>query len=46
MNEKRPPPNQRKKFIDAAREHGADENEKRWEKRLKKVAATKPDAQE
>lgn len=30
------------KFKDAARELGADENESRWEKRLKKVAKVKP----
>lgn len=29
------------KFKEAAREHGADVNEKRWEERLKKVAKTK-----
>lgn len=29
------------KFKDAAREHGADKNEKRWEERLKKVAKQK-----
>jgi hypothetical protein len=26
------------KFKDAAREHGADEDERRWEERLRKVA--------
>jgi hypothetical protein len=30
------------KFKDAAREHEADEDEKRWEERLKKVAKQKP----
>jgi hypothetical protein len=30
------------KFKDAAREHGADEDEKRWEERLKKVVKPKP----
>lgn len=30
------------KFKDAAREHGADEDEKRWEDRLRKVAKPKP----
>lgn len=30
------------KFKDAARELDADEDEKRWEERLKKVAAAKP----
>jgi hypothetical protein len=29
------------KFIDAAREHLADEDEKRWDERLKKVAKAK-----
>ncbi len=31
------------KFKDAARELGADESEKRWEKRLRKVAKPKPE---
>jgi hypothetical protein len=31
------------KFKEAAREHGADEDEKRWEERLKKVAKEKPE---
>jgi len=31
------------KFKQAAREHGADEDEKRWEVRLKKVAKAKPE---
>jgi hypothetical protein len=31
------------KFKEAARELGADEDEKRWEERLKKVAKAKPD---
>lgn len=30
------------KFKDAAREAGADEDEKRWEERLRKVANQKP----
>jgi len=30
------------KFKQAAREHGADEDEKRWEERLRKVAKAKP----
>lgn len=36
------------KFKQAAREHGADEDEARWEERLKNIAKTKPkpDAQE
>jgi len=29
------------KFKEAAREHGADEDEARWEERLKKVAKQK-----
>lgn len=32
------PSNQQAAFIDAAREAGADEDEKRWEARLKAVA--------
>jgi hypothetical protein len=34
------------KFKDAAREHGADEDESRWEERLKKVAKQKPEKPE
>jgi hypothetical protein len=30
------------KFKQAAREHGADENEARWDERLKKIAKAKP----
>jgi hypothetical protein len=30
------------KFKDAAREHQADEDEARWEERLKKIARSKP----
>lgn len=37
---------QRDKFIAAAREIGADENEKRWNERLKKVAKAKPEKPE
>jgi len=33
---------QAEKFKDAAREVGADEDEKRWEERLRKVAKQKP----
>jgi hypothetical protein len=33
---------QTEKFKQAAREHGADEDEKRWEERLRKVAKSKP----
>ena len=38
------PKTQSDKFKEAAREHGADEDEKRWEERLKKVAKQKPEA--
>jgi hypothetical protein len=31
------------KFKEAAREHEADEDEKRWDERLRKVAKGKPD---
>jgi hypothetical protein len=31
------------KFKQAAREHEADEDEARWDERLKKVAKAKPD---
>lgn len=34
-------PSQLDKFKEAAREHEADEDEKRWEERLRKVARTK-----
>jgi hypothetical protein len=34
------------KFKDAAREHGADEDEARWEERLKKVAKQKVDKED
>lgn len=37
---------QSEKFIDAAREHEADEDEGRWEERLKKVAKTKPEVRD
>ena len=30
------------KFKEAAREHGADEDEARWDERLKRVAKAKP----
>jgi hypothetical protein len=30
------------KFKEAAREHGADEDEARWDQRLKKVVKVKP----
>ena len=36
------PKSQAEKFKDAARELGADEDEKRWEERLKKVAKSEP----
>jgi hypothetical protein len=34
------------KFKEAARELEADENEKRWEERLKKIAKQKPERPE
>jgi hypothetical protein len=37
---------QSEKFKEAAREHLADEDEARWEKRLNMVAATKPEEPE
>lgn len=40
MNDKQ---TQSDKFKEAARELGADENEKRWEERLRKVAKPKPE---
>ena len=33
---------QSEKFKQAAREHGADEDEKRWGERLRKIASQKP----
>lgn len=36
------PPTQADKFKDAAREHGADEDEAAWEARLKKIAKAQP----
>lgn len=36
------PPSQSKKFKDAARKLGADEDEKRWDERLRKVVEQKP----
>lgn len=41
--DKRP---QSDKFKEAAKEHEADEDETRWEERLKKVAKQKPDRSE
>jgi hypothetical protein len=38
-----PDKQQSDKFKEAAREHEADEDEKRWEERLRKVAKAKPD---
>jgi hypothetical protein len=38
---KQPAASQADKFKEAAREHEADEDEKRWEVRLKKVAEPK-----
>lgn len=40
MTDKR---SQSDKFKEAAREHEADEDEARWEERLKKVAKAKPE---
>jgi hypothetical protein len=37
---------QSEKFEEAARELEADEDEKRWEERLKKVAKVKPEPRE
>jgi len=37
-----PKPTQLDKFKEAARELGADEDEARWDERLKKVAKAKP----
>jgi hypothetical protein len=34
------------KFKEAAREHEADEDETRWEERLKKIARQKPEKPE
>lgn len=34
------------KFKEAAREHEADENEKRWEERLRKIAKQKVEKSE
>lgn len=34
------------KFKEAAREHGADEDEARWDERLKKIAKGKPEKPE
>jgi hypothetical protein len=39
-------PSQSDKFKEAAREIEADEDEKRWEERLKKVAKAKPEKPE
>ena len=35
-------PTQADKFKDAARQHGADEDEAHWDERLKKVVKAKP----
>lgn len=37
------PKSQSDKFKEAAREHGADEDEARWDATLKKVAKAKPE---
>lgn len=41
-DDKHKPPDQAQKFKDAAREHEADEDEARWETRLRKVAQPRP----
>jgi hypothetical protein len=38
----KPPPTQSDKFKDAARELGCDEDEARWDDRLRKIAKSKP----
>lgn len=38
-----PNKSQSDKFKEAAREHEADEDEARWEERLKKIAKAKPE---
>jgi hypothetical protein len=43
---KQPGPSQSDKFKEAARELEADEDEKRWEERLKKIAKAKPSSDE
>jgi hypothetical protein len=43
MTDKRAAKSQSDKFKEAARELESDEDEKRWEERLKKVAKAKPD---
>jgi hypothetical protein len=40
---KAPGPSQSDKFKETARELEADEDEKRWEERLKKIAKQKPE---
>lgn len=40
------PQSQSDKFKEAAKEHEADEDEGRWEERLKKVAKHKPEKHE
>ena len=42
MSAKSAEQSQSDKFKEAAREHEADEDEKHWEERLKKVAKAKP----
>jgi hypothetical protein len=39
-------PSQGDKFKQAAREHGADEDEARWEERLRELAKAKPEKPE
>lgn len=40
------PQSQGDKFKETAREHGADEDEARWEERLRKLAKAKPEKPE
>lgn len=40
------PPDQAQKFKDAARDLEADEDEARWEERLKRLGNAKPPAEE
>lgn len=37
-----PKPSQLDKFKEAAREHGADEDEAKWDEKLKRIAKVKP----
>ena len=42
MSDPTPEKSQLDKFKQAAREHGADEDEAKWDERLKRVVKTKP----